>query len=372
MIKVVAKIRNKSKKGLNMNRFSLIAFIMSMITLSAYSQDLVKKDYEVKTVVLDAGHGGKDPGAHYGNYFEKDITLKVAKLVGNKIKKEFPDVQVIYTREKDVFVELRERTNIANKNHADLFISIHCNATGGTKVKGTETFVMGLHKSKENLEVAKRENASILLEEDYEVNYSGYDPNSDESNIIFTLMQNIYLEQSLLLASFMEDKYVDRGYSTRGVKQSGFLVLYTAAMPSVLTEIGFITNSEDRKKMISSEGQEIIAQSIFEAFRKYKRSVEGLPDDSDSYANSYDANAQNNSSAEEATDTYYSVQFMTTSSLVDTKEKQYSKLKDISYKKHGNMYKYTTGKFSTRSEADAYLKTVKKLGFKDAFIVCLE
>ncbi len=370
-------------------------FLVIIITLTSFfnvwAQDSVATEgngYEIKTVVLDAGHGGKDPGAQSNGYNEKDVTLKIVKLLGAKIKKEFPDVNVIYTRDSDVFLELRERTAIANRNHADLFISVHCNANKKTAPYGSETFVMGLHKSKENFEVSKRENASILLEDNYQENYDGYDPNSDESNIIFTLLQNVHLDQSLTLAKNIQDRYEARGRHNRGVKQAGFLVLYTASMPSILTEVGFISNAEERAYLISSSGQDEIAQNIFEAFRQYKRNVEGLPDDTQSYGKSYTAPAevkaeqvavekQVTTEKKVATEkkkeakpaTYYKIQFMTTSSKINTKEKKFSKMKTISYTKVDNKYKYTTGKFKSKSEAQEYLKSVKKMGYKDAFIV---
>lgn len=370
-------------------------FLVIIITLTSFfnvwAQDSVTTEgngYEIKTVVLDAGHGGKDPGAQSNGYNEKDVTLKIVKLLGAKIKKEFPDVNVIYTRDSDVFLELRERTAIANRNHADLFISVHCNANKKTAPYGSETFVMGLHKSKENFEVSKRENASILLEDNYQENYDGYDPNSDESNIIFTLLQNVHLDQSLTLAKNIQDRYEARGRHNRGVKQAGFLVLYTASMPSILTEVGFISNAEERAYLISSSGQDEIAQNIFEAFRQYKRNVEGLPDDTQSYGKSYTAPAevkteqvavekQVTTEKKVATEkkkeakpvTYYKIQFMTTSSKINTKEKKFSKMKTISYTKVDNKYKYTTGKFKSKSEAQEYLKSVKKMGYKDAFIV---
>lgn len=370
-------------------------FLVIIITLTSFfnvwAQDSIATEgngYEIKTVVLDAGHGGKDPGAQSNGYKEKDVTLKIVKLLGAKIKKEFPDVNVIYTRDSDVFIELRERTAIANRNHADLFISVHCNANKKTAPYGSETFVMGLHKSKENFEVSKRENASILLEDNYQENYDGYDPNSDESNIIFTLLQNVHLDQSLTLAKNIQDRYEARGRHNRGVKQAGFLVLYTASMPSILTEVGFITNAEERAYLVSASGQDEIAQNIFEAFRQYKRNVEGLPDDTKSYGKTYTAPAevkteqvtvekQVTTEKKVATEkkkeakpaTYYKIQFMTTSSKINTKEKKFSKMKTISYTKVDNKYKYTTGKFKSKSEAQEYLKSVKKMGYKDAFIV---
>ena len=227
---------------------------------------------KLNVVVIDAGHGGKDPGAVGKTAKEKDIVLSVALKLGNLIKKNYPNVKVIYTRDKDVFVELGERANIANRNNADLFISIHVNSVdGNSSSHGTETFVMGLHKNDANLAVAKRENSVILQEDNYSSKYDGFDPNDPESNIIFSLFQNAYSDQSLLLAASIEDEFkTSIKRFDRGVKQAGFLVLWKTAMPSVLTELGFISNPEEEQYLKSDAGQTELAISIYNAFAKYK------------------------------------------------------------------------------------------------------
>ena len=255
------------------------AFIL-MICFSASSKGVIKhtlnSSYTIKTVVIDAGHGGHDAGCSGKHSKEKHITLKVAKQLKNYIKDAFPDVQIILTRETDVFVPLHHRSAIANKNNADLFISIHCNAAPhSSSVKGTETYVMGLHKTESNLSVAKRENSVILEETDYANHYDGFDPNSPMAHITFSLFQNAYQEQSIVFADLIEKQFSQRaGRKSRGVKQAGFLVLYKTAMPSVLVESGFLTNQSEEDFLKSTYGQEIISSAIYRAFKEYKVLVE--------------------------------------------------------------------------------------------------
>ena len=238
-----------------------------------------KSDAEggIKVVVIDAGHGGKDTGARGKISREKDIVLDITLELARKIKTEMPDVKVILTRASDKFVELNERSNIANRRKADLFISIHCNSLPKNKTSpaGTETFVMGLHKTDENLEVAKRENASILLEKNYEEKYKGFNPNSPLAYIMLANRQNAYIASSLSFAGKIErqfKKHADR--NSRGVKQAGFMVLWQTAMPSVLVEAGFLSHSQEEKYLNSEEGQDEIAEAIFRAFKQYKEEVE--------------------------------------------------------------------------------------------------
>ena len=233
---------------------------------------------QVKTIVIDPGHGGLDPGCNGANeIWEKAVTLAVSLKLGKLIEDSLQDVQVVYTRKTDRFVELWERPNMANKIKADLFISIHCNSNVNTTAAGSETYFMGLHKTQGNLDVAKRENAAIKFESNYKTNerYGGFDPNSPEGHIIFSLVQNAFLQQSLKFSTLVESHtHKISKIKSRGVKQAGFLVLWQTAMPSVLVEIGFLTNASDRSFLKTEDGQKTTARGIFRAIRQYKKELE--------------------------------------------------------------------------------------------------
>ncbi|MBN2164972.1 MAG: N-acetylmuramoyl-L-alanine amidase [Marinilabiliaceae bacterium] len=249
--------------------------IFFLISVFYYSTNAQEQNDFFKTIVIDAGHGGKDPGAVGKIVMEKDVVLGIALKLGQYINENLPGINVIYTRKKDVFVPLDERAQIANSSKADLFISIHANSISNPNISGTETFVLGLHRSQDNLEVAKKENSVIVLEDDYTTKYEGFDPNVSESYIIFELMQNVYLDQSIKLASLVEDQFNTRaGRRSRGVKQAGFLVLRETAMPSVLVEAGFLTNNKEEAYIATDEGQAIIASAIYRAIKEYKKSFE--------------------------------------------------------------------------------------------------
>ena len=254
--------------------FSYKIFTASLLTgllylgLSAFTPS--PKGFLINTVVLDAGHGGKDPGA--GNGREKRFALDITLRVGKKIQEAFPDVKVIYTRDKDVFIPLHERAAIANRNKADLFISIHCNANTKSHIKGTETYVMGLHKTQDNLDLAKKENNVILLEEDYKKTYKGFNPQSPLAHIMLANYQHAFMAQSTLFASKVEKHFENvSGMRSRGVKQAGFLVIWETTMPSVLVETGYLSNPDDAKVLASESGREELATAIFNAFEEYKR-----------------------------------------------------------------------------------------------------
>ena len=230
----------------------------------------------LKTIVIDAGHGGHDPGCSGKDAKEKHIALAIAKYLASSMRAKYPQMKVILTRDSDVFIPLYKRAKIANQNQADLFISIHCNAAASnpTRAHGTETFVMGLHTAKQNLDVAKRENAAILLEENYQQNYD-YDPNSPEGHIMLSMFQNAYLDQSIQFAEQVEKQFMHfAGRKSRGVKQAGFVVLKATTMPSVLIETGFLTNPDEELYLHNSTGQKAIAQAILNAFSNYKNTVE--------------------------------------------------------------------------------------------------
>jgi len=257
----------------NVRRIVSIVLSILLVISGGISQGF-RQDYRIRTIVIDAGHGGHDTGCLGASAKEKVVALEVALKLGRLIEDNFPDIKVVFTRKSDVFIPLHERAAIANHHKADLFICIHCNS-GNKAAFGVETFVMGLHKTEENLLVAKRENAAVLLEEDYKKQYEGFDPNSPEANIIFNLYQNQFLNQSLMFASNVQEEVVEyAGRHNRGVKQAGFLVLYKTAMPSVLIETGFLTHETEEKYLLSDKGQHNIATSIFRAFRKYKIDIE--------------------------------------------------------------------------------------------------
>jgi N-acetylmuramoyl-L-alanine amidase len=256
-------------------RIFTLLFTFYFFVFSCFSDVPGKKTgYKLRTVVIDAGHGGHDTGCLGSDSREKEVALRIALKLGKLIEANCPDVKVIYTRKTDVFIPLIERANIANRAKADLFICIHLNS-GPKAAYGAETFVMGLHKSDDNLNVAKRENAAILLEDNYQKNYDGFDPNSPEANIIFSLYQNQFMTQSLSFAAKIQKQFKDNSkrYS-RGVKQAGFLVLYKTAMPSVLIENGFLTNDNDQRFLSSDAGQASMASSIYRAFKSYKSELE--------------------------------------------------------------------------------------------------
>lgn len=236
---------------------------------------IAEADYRIKTIVLDAGHGGHDPGCLGATSQEKNLALGIALKVRDLINRQFPDIKVIMTRDADFFVPLYERAAIANRANADLFISIHCNyMPGSSATKGTETYVMGLHTAEHNLEVAKRENEAILLEENYQQNYD-FDPNSAEAHIMLSMFQNAHLEQSIFLAEKVEERFkTQASRKSRGVRQAGFVVLKATTMPSILIETGFLSSREEENFLNIEEGQLTIATSIFSAFSDYKNSME--------------------------------------------------------------------------------------------------
>lgn len=325
--------------------------------LEGWSQQKVRK------VVIDAGHGGKDPGA-VGKYSkEKDIALSIALKTGEYIRKNLPDVEVIYTRKTDIFIELHNRARIANDNEADLFISIHCNANNSSKPYGTETYVMGLHKSQANLEVAKLENAAILKEEDYSDMYDGFDPSRDEDYITLTLFQNAHLESSLVLASMVQDQFRERAMlKDRGVWQAGFWVLYKTAMPGILVETGFLSNANDEKYLRSEKGQSYIASAIYRAFKEYKLGIED-PENRAEMAIIQTQSVQY--------DISFRVQFASSS-----REKNPDKFKDVDdvrVYEHNAMFKYTSGNYASFSEAIKHQNKLRSYNkYRDAFIVAFK
>lgn len=345
---------------------------------------------KINCVVIDAGHGGKDGGAHGSKYNEKDIVLAIALKVGKYIKENLPDVKVIYTRDEDVFIPLHERAEVANKNHADVFISIHCNSNPNRTPFGTETYAMGFTKAAENLEVAKRENSVILKEENYNDKYQGFD-NSPESYMMLSLMQNMYMNQSIRLASFIQNQFKEKANRfDRGVKQAGFLVLWQTAMPSVLVEVGFISNAEEEKYLASEKGQDYIASCIYRAFKEYKNNIEhrsvyvydktdipegktdSLPKEKDPVVEKVSTVIPETPKDKPTDKGYFMVQISSSLKPIPLNSKIFKGIKNITEYKVAERYKYTVGQKSSMKEVLEYLKDVK-LTFPDAFVVgCID
>lgn len=356
-------------------RMSVRVFVITslVLLLLAFSEAGAKEF----VLVIDPGHGGKDIGASRGGIKEKDINLSVALALGAMIGKNHPDVKVIYTRKKDVFVELDSRARIANKAKADLFISVHVNAVSkGTSIRGAETFVLGLSRSEENLEVAKRENSVILLEDNYEQKYEGFDPNSVESYIIFELMQNKFMEQSITLASYIQKEFLRSAKRTdRGVKQAGFLVLRQVSMPSVLVELGFISNPSERSYMTSKDGQSKLCASIYNAFTKYKSEHDRRTGIASGQASADTAKPGTATPASQRANTndnvIYKVQLFVSPKKLPAGSSQLKGYKDADFYREKGMYKYTYGATGSLDEIKDIQKKVSK-DFKDAFIVAFK
>ncbi len=369
--------------------FGIVFFLLAALPLQLAAD---KRGF-VNTVVIDPGHGGRDPGTIGRHHKEKDIALAISLKLGEYINEYIEDVEVIFTREKDVFVPLHERARIANENKADLFISIHCNSAASRLAEGTETFVMGLHRSQANLEVARRENKSILYEDDYLETYDGFDPNSPEANIIFALYQNAYLDQSLQVASLIQQQFRERARRIdRGVKQAGFLVLYNITMPGILIETGFLSNPREENYLASETGQAHIASAIFRAFRQYKEEQDALaaarnryprpqPATSIHVAETHQPDTEQSSQEVQKTDIKerngeikisFRVQFATSSEKRSLDDPVFAGLFGISFYYHEGLYKYTVGQESTLEAAAAIQQEVQKAGFKDAFVVAFK
>lgn len=249
----------------------LLILTLSLTVIASASAQNGEKNRHFSIIVIDAGHGGKDPGCHWGTNLEKDLNLKVALALGKKITEAYPEVKVVYTRADDTFIELHERGRIANRAGADLFLSIHTDAVGNTVANGSSTYIMGVDKSEKNLEVAQRENSVVVLEGDYEEKYEGYDPESTESYILFSLMQYAHAESSMAFAEMIQSHYAkNTTIANRGAMQGPYLVLWRTAMPAVLTEMGFMTNKHDREFLHSEAGFNKVVKALFDAVTEYR------------------------------------------------------------------------------------------------------
>ena len=396
----------------------LIFFFFSCSVLTSFGQkdSIQSQNFNVKTIVIDAGHGGHDPGCLGSSSQEKHICLSVALKLGKLIKAYFPSVNVIYTRDKDVFVKLHERANIANRNKADLFISIHANSAQNKLAYGTETYVMGTKYTDRNLELSKRENSVILMEKDYEKNYDGYDPNSPMTNILMGLYQQEYLQSSINFATKVEHQFKTRNNRhSRGVRQRVLLVMYRTTMPSVLIELGFLTNKSEEELLKDKVGQSETAAAIFRAFAEYKLEMEGY-NPSQIIAKEAKLFSQLDSmitnilkvkigeekvneqlkkielskdsvakvikihKAEEAkkeiekrnpknNEVLFRVQITSSSKKIPLNSRKFKDVKDVFEYKSGEVFKYAVGNCVTQEEAMELQKKVRQTSFNDAFVV---
>ena len=390
----------------------LVVAFMTAFTTPALGKNKTgtpKDNAKISVVVIDPGHGGKDFGASIGSAKEKDIVLNIALKLGKIIQKNHPDVEVVYTRTKDVLIPLNKRAEIANHKEADLFISIHVNAVAANIVSGTETFVLGLHSNTENLKVAQKENAAILLENNYHTEYEDFDPNSDESYIMFSSMQEEFQNQSILMASYIQEEL--RAYAKRidrSVKMAGFLVLRKTTMPSVLIETGFISHPEERNFLLSDKGQNTIAKSISRAFTNYKIKIEERSefnvineDTTPLQKKSMQEEKQSTSTTEkysnaiisaetdlkQKADTttfktkpasiktsgniYFSIQVMALKRRIDASAKNFKGEKNMFRVDYPDISRYFSGKFNSLEEAKAEKERIAQK-YENAFVVAFK
>jgi len=365
------EIKNGKLHTNNIYIVKLIFLLIGLIIISGSAFAL--KNDKGWVIVIDAGHGGKDPGALGTNSSEKNIALAIALKTGEYIEQNIKNVTVIYTRKNDTFVELRDRANIANKNKADLFISIHVNWAKSKSIMGTETYIMGPAKDEQNLEVAKKENEVIFLEDDYSTKYEGFDPKSDVSYIMFTVMQKEFQKQSTELAWKIQTQFREKvERRDRDVKQAGFWVLYTTTMPSVLIETGFITNPSEEKFLNSKQGQDFLASAIFRACKDYINEI-------DSKSSSFPLKNQN---PEPKTDIsipagsppgeiVFMVQIATSSLKIEVRPENFKGLTDVLELNAQDRFKYATGSFTDYPEAVKYRKKLESI-YPDAFVIALK
>lgn len=343
----------------------IVVFMSSISTAFAQEKEFI--------VVLDAGHGGKDPGkVGYKQYKEKDIALKIVLEVGKLLSKE-KNIKVVYTRKTDVFIELKKRGQIANKADADLFVSIHCNAHT-SNAYGTETWALGTHANKQNFEVAKAENSVILLEDNYKLNYKGFDPNSPSSVIGLTLMQEEYLDQSIMLASILQNGFTtELKRRDRGVKQAGFVVLHQTYMPSVLIETGFISNKNEATFLGSSVGQQKFSKSIYNGILKYyNQLILNTVITGEDVSEDLDQIIEESLDLETDQNVVFKIQLASGKRKLEPKSYNFKGLKDIERVKVGNNYKYYLGKTSNYTQIEELQKLAKSKGYSSAFIVAFK
>lgn len=360
-------------------------FIIAAVSSNSFAQSSKFK------VVLDAGHGGKDYGAIYSGHIEKNIALAVVQKVGKILEKD-KSIDVIYTRKTDVFIELIERTNIANKADANIFVSIHCNANKNTTANGSETYVMGVTKNASNLEAAKLENQVVTLESDYKEKYEGYDPKSPQTMIGMTLMQEEYLENSINLAAKIQDNFTDQlKRRNRGVKQAQFLVLHKAYMPRVLVEMGFISNPEEGKILDSDSGQDDIAEAIAAAIVSYKKAYYGSGSvvEDEKPSKRVETKTPTKQPVKEVVEVkapeskpvaapvstkgvVFKVQLAVSGTKLETVPHNFNGLNSISMEPVNNLYRYMYGEAASYDEAKNLLAQAKEKGYTTAFVIAFK
>lgn len=367
---------------MTMNRSYIIILLCSLwsvlplVGAQAESRDFI--------VVIDPGHGGRDPGAIGKRGKEKNINLNVALKLGKLIQNNCKDVSIVYTREKDTFVGLDRRAQIANNAKADLFISIHTNSVArGRTVRGTETYTLGLHRTDENLEVAKKENAVILIENDYEQRYAGFNPNSSESYIIFEFLQDKNMEKSVQLATLIQRQFKTTAKRIdKGVHQAGFLVLRETTMPGVLVELGYISTPDEERYLLTESGTDALAQSIYRAFIKYKEqngspiarrneppTVTETPKASSQTEKKTSATPKEQASKGEKP--IFKIQILTSDKKLSANNKQFKGLSPVGYYQEKGIYKYTYGE---STDYNKVLRTKRQIEtkFKGAFIIAFK
>jgi len=355
----------------------LLVFSFLCITVTTLGQNKKFK------VVLDPGHGGKDSGTNHLSNVEKDIVLAVALETG-KILEKYKDIEVIYTRDKDVFVEVKQRSVIANDKGGNVFVSIHCNGVDGNAAYGTETYVMGLSKNKSNLDVAKKENSVIMMEDDYKTKYAGFDPKAPESIIGLTLIQEDYIHQSIDLASRVQDGFTyDLKRKNRGVKQGPFWVLHGAFMPSILIELGFVSNKEEGAYLSSKKGQKELAESIAKGIIEYKNAYYGgdatvsisavsettTSTPSKSTTTKSEKSKETTQETKTAKGVVFKVQIAASSRVLELKPKNFNGLSNVTMEKVGKINKYFYGQTADYNEAKKRLEEAKAKGHSSSFIV---
>ena len=363
----------KNGKHHTINIYNVILFILFTVTpIISFSANEIKNEKNW-VIVIDAGHGGKDPGALGSMSREKDINLAIALKTGEYIERNIKNVTVIYTRKNDSTVELIDRPKIANKANADLFISIHTNSTNSRLVKGAETWIMGIAKDQANLEVAMKENSAMLREDDYSTKYDGFDPKSSESYIMFSLTQKVYQEQSTDLATKIQRQFRERvNRNDRDVKQAGFWVLYNTKMPSVLVETGFITNPSEEKYLNSKEGQDYLASSIYNACKEYLNEIGNKSGISPEKKNNSDQKPDTLEIVNSQTgEIYFMVQITASASKTEIKPENFKGLSNITEINSQDRFKYAAGSFTDFSDAVSYRKKIETL-YPDAFVIAVK